>query len=237
MCKTLLCCHFVLYLQSPDSCPTWKLHEGYNLNPGKTSRPLVTHFLPLQHINFLFDSFSSTSHKFQLSINFLSAGLLLINNNTNVNFLWKLIWSGSHQADIFRRGLFSDSSSSSGLPRISLKNQVKKIRGVSSPEMLCLEIKLPRLLPIIASSVQHHALLDQQRVVIGCPEEKNDNPFAPKYSGYVPHPNIWSVAARRRLFGVQMWELIHAWVKEKSYSGVGASRKAIALSQERPKQG
>ena len=128
MCKTLLCCHFVLYLQSPDSCPTWKLHEGYNLNPGKTSRPLVTHFLPLQHINFLFDSFSSSSHKIQL------AGNLVFTHNcpfsfcwliTNVNFLWKQIShsirSASHQADIFLRGLFSGSSSSSGLPRISLK--------------------------------------------------------------------------------------------------------------------
>ena len=32
---------------------------------------------------------------------------------------------------------------------------------------------------------------------------------------YVLHPNIWSVAARRLLFGVQMCELIHAWVWEK----------------------
>ena len=143
----------------------------------------LTHFHPrLIKFNSLEIWYSPTI------VHFLSAGLLLI-NNTNVNFLWKQIShsirSASHQADIFLRGLFSGSSSSSGLPRISLKkNQVKKIRGVSSPEMLCLEIKLPRLLPIIASSVQHHALLDQQRVVIGCPEEKNDNPFAPKYSGY-----------------------------------------------------
>ena len=132
-----------------------------------------------------------------------------------------------HQADIFLLGFFSSSSSSSGLRRISLKkwkyflqssSRRKRLEAaaVRSPEMLCLEIKLPRLLPIIASSVQDHALLDQQRVVIGCPEQNNDNPDGHRLQifriFYFLHPNIWSVAARRRLFGVQMWELIHAWV-------------------------
>ena len=102
ICSTLLCCHFVWYLQSPDSCPTWGLHEGSNLNPGKTSRPLMTHFLQHQQINFnlnlsffihvpnistAFDCWYSPTavHSFFLMT------LIAINLLQNFNPLWKQI--------------------------------------------------------------------------------------------------------------------------------------------------
>ena len=244
ICSTLLCCHFVWYLQSPDSCPTWGFHEGSNHNPGKTSRPLMTHFLQHQQINFnlnlsFFIHVPNISTAFDcwysptVVHSFFSDDFNCDQPSTKFQPSLKTNFK-PHQADIFLLGFFSSSSSSSGLRRISLKkwkyflqssSQRKRLEAaaVRSPEMLCLEIKLPRLLPIIASSVQDHALLDQQRVVIGCPEQNNDNPDGHRLQifriFYFLHPNIWSVAARRRLFGVQMWELIHAWVKENIARG------------------
>ena len=63
--KTLLCCHFVLFLQSPGSCPTWKIDEAYNVNRRHTrSCSLLNHFpnssrLPSRYfsLRFLFGLF------------------------------------------------------------------------------------------------------------------------------------------------------------------------------------
>ena len=139
---------------------------------------ILTHSLTLISTSFFANSFSSTSHTnliWWLIFNHILSNYF-VNSPKDFNFLDKLFTQIQVSPSryfppwlLFRLLLLIRSSA-----HLTAEDILVIVASWISPEMFCLEIKLPRFLPIVASSVQHHALLDQQWVVIGVPEEKDD---------------------------------------------------------------